>query len=123
MDAQIKSGRRSRDKPGARKRAIPELTNPEHDTSPTVELHIEELVLRGFAPGDGFRIGDSLERELRRLISEKGLRTSGPVAIDRLDGERIKLASGARAPVVGEQIAQQVYLELSRPPLSRSRAE
>ena len=37
-----------------------------------VELHIEELVLRGFAPGDRYRIGEAVERELAHLFSEQG---------------------------------------------------
>ena len=37
-----------------------------------VELHIEELVLHGFAPGDRYRIGEAVERELQRLLTVQG---------------------------------------------------
>jgi len=38
----------------------------------SVELHIEELALHGFAPGDRYRVADALERELTRLFTEQG---------------------------------------------------
>ena len=38
-----------------------------------IELHIEELVLHGFAPGDRHPIGDAVEHELIRLFAEQGL--------------------------------------------------
>ena len=37
-----------------------------------IELHIEELVLHGFEPGDRHRIGEAIERELARLFAEQG---------------------------------------------------
>ena len=40
---------------------------------PTVSLHIETLVLDGFAPGDRYRIGAAMQRELERLVSMHGL--------------------------------------------------
>jgi len=38
----------------------------------SVELHIDELVLHGFAPGARHRVADALERELTRLFTEQG---------------------------------------------------
>jgi hypothetical protein len=35
---------------------------------PSINLHIEELVLHGFAPGDRHRISEAVEQELTRLI-------------------------------------------------------
>src|SRR5258708_7973370 len=35
-----------------------------------INLHIEELVLHGFAPGDRYTIADPVERELSRLLTE-----------------------------------------------------
>ncbi len=88
----------------------------------TLELHIEELVLRGFAPSDRFRIGDAVERELARLIAKQGLTgldTNG-LSIDRLDGGTFKVAPGAKAQTVGAQVAQTVYQKISpstKPPV------
>ena len=81
-----------------------------------IELHIEELVLHGFAPGDRYRIGDALERELARLFAEQGrlpslVQGSG---IERLDGETLEMKPGSRAEVIGVQVAQAVYRGLNR---------
>jgi hypothetical protein len=81
-----------------------------------VELHIEELVFRGFAPGDRYRIGEAVERELARLFDEQGVppslgRGSG---IERLDGGAFKAASGSKAEAIGAQVAQAIYGGLSR---------
>ncbi len=81
-----------------------------------VELQVEELVLRGFAPGDRYRIGEAVERELARLFVERGTppslaRASG---IERLDGGAFEVAHGSKAEAVGVQVAQAVYGGLSR---------
>jgi hypothetical protein len=81
-----------------------------------VELHIEELVLRGFAPGDRYRIGEAVERELARLFTEEGVppslaRRSG---IERLDGGAFEVAHGLKAEAIGVQVAQAVFGGLSR---------
>lgn len=81
----------------------------------TVELHIEELVLRGFAPGDRYRIGEAVERELARLFGEQGVppslaRGSG---IERLDSGAFEVAHGSKAEAVGVQVAQAIYGGLS----------
>jgi hypothetical protein len=41
-----------------------------------LELHVEELVLHGFAPGDRYRIGEALERTLTQLFVEQGVSAS-----------------------------------------------
>ena len=48
-----------------------------------VELHIDELVLHGFAPGDRYPIGDAVEHELTRLFAEQGIPRSLTVNIER----------------------------------------
>jgi hypothetical protein len=82
-----------------------------------VELHIEELVLRGFAPGDRYRIGEAVERELARLFTEEEgvppslARRSG---IERLDGGAFEVAHGLKPEAIGVQLAQAVFGGLSR---------
>ncbi len=80
-----------------------------------LELHVEELVLHGFPASDRFRVGDAVERELLRLIAEQGLPglIRNPVSMERLDGGRFKVAEKSTAQVVGTQLAQQVYQQLS----------
>jgi hypothetical protein len=80
-------------------------------TTSHIELHIEELVLHGFAPGDRYRIGEAVERELTRLLHERGipplLHRGAEVAY--LDGGAFHVAPGSRAEVIGTQVAQAIY--------------
>jgi hypothetical protein len=76
-----------------------------------VELHIEELVLHGFAPGDRYRIGEAVERELQRLFAEQGAPPSlaQSAARDYLDGGSFEAPRAARAGEIGAKIAQNLY--------------
>jgi len=80
-------------------------------TPKSIELHIEELVLRGFSPGDRYRIGEAVEQELSRLLADRGVPQSlvqgGEIA--SVDGGAFEVAPGARAEVVGAQVAKAVY--------------
>lgn len=76
-----------------------------------IELHIEELVLEGFAPGDRHAIGEAVRAELTRLLAEQRapqfLQHGGETA--RLDGGKFDLKAGARSEAVGVQVARTVY--------------
>lgn len=76
-----------------------------------VDLHIEELVLHGFSPGDRYRIGQAVELELTRLITEQGIPSSlsrdGDLA--RINGGTINVSPNSRAEVIGGRVAQSVY--------------
>ena len=84
--------------------------------SKSVELHIEELVLHGFAPGDRYRIGEAVEQELARMLADRGVPESlaqgGEIA--SVDGGAFEVAPGSRAGVVGAQVAKAVYGGLGR---------
>lgn len=76
----------------------------------SVELHIDELVLHGFAPGDRYRIGDALERELTRLFSEQepaAITNGGEIA--NLDGGTLRLAADSNPDEVGVLVARAVF--------------
>ena len=81
-----------------------------------IELHIEELVLHGFAPGDRYRIAEGVEQELTRLLADRGvpesLERGGEVA--NMDGGAFEVAQGSRAQVVGAQVAKAAYGGLKR---------
>jgi len=81
-----------------------------------IELRIEELVLRGFAPGDRYRIGNAMERELAHMFAEQGTPPSLAQGseIERLDGGTFEVKPGSRAEAIGVQVAQAVYGGLSR---------
>jgi hypothetical protein len=76
----------------------------------SLELHIEELVLRGFAPGERYRIGEAVECELARLFAEQGmpqfLIRAGDVESLQA-GEPVVSDDGAQA--TGASIARAIY--------------
>ena len=76
-----------------------------------IDLHIEELVLDGFPPGDRHRIGAALERELARLLGERGVPATwtGGGEAARLDGGKFEMRPGTRPERMGAQIAQSVF--------------
>ena len=80
-----------------------------------LELRIEELVLRGFEPDDRYRIGDTVERELARLLADQGppptLAQGREVAC--LDGGAFEVKPGSKVEGIGVQVAQAVYGGLS----------
>ena len=81
----------------------------------SVELHIEELVLHGYPPGDRHRIGDAATRELTRLFAEQGtppsLGEGGGAA--HLNGGSFQTGPGLGAEALGVQVARAVYRGLS----------
>ena len=81
-----------------------------------LELHIEELVLRGFAPSDRYHIGEAVEHELARLFSEQGTPPSlaQEREVPRLDGGTFEAKPGSGAEAIGAQVAQAVYGGFSR---------
>ena len=76
-----------------------------------IELHIEELVLRGFAPGDRYRIGEAVERELIRQFVDQGTPPSLARGreVSRVDGGAFEVKPGFGAEAIGVQVAQAVY--------------
>jgi hypothetical protein len=80
-------------------------------TPHSIELHIEELVLHGFVPGDRYRIADAVERELARLFAEQGVppALAQEAEVARWDAGAFEIAPGARVEAVGAQVAHKVY--------------
>jgi hypothetical protein len=85
-------------------------------TQHSIEIHIEELLLDGFALSDRYHISDAVERELVRLFTEQGvpppLMNGGEVT--RLDAGAFAMTPGFRAEATGTQIAQVVYRGLTQ---------
>jgi len=83
---------------------------------PSLELHIDELVLHGFPTGDRRRIGEAVEHELTSLLAEQtGLPpwlASREVA--RVDGGAFEVTSNARPEMIGVRVAQMVYRQLAQ---------
>jgi hypothetical protein len=81
----------------------------------SIELHIKELVLHGFAAKDRLQIGAAIEEELSRLIERHGARAL-PVVSMEVEGVmtgNLRLANGATPQAIGRQIAQHVHRQLS----------
>ena len=76
----------------------------------TVSLHIEELVLHGFAPADRHAIAAGVQAELVRLLTEQGLPRSMMAGADRgqIDTVPVQVSPGARPQAMGRQIARSI---------------
>lgn len=81
-----------------------------------IEINIDELVLHGFSPGDRYRIGEAVEFELTRLISEQGIPSSLSRGgeLTQMNGETFNMSPNSRAELVGSQVAQSVYKGFSK---------
>lgn len=81
-----------------------------------IELHIEELVLHGFSPGDRQRIEAAVQKELARRLAEQGVPPSlargGEMA--RLDGGSFEVAPSSGTEAIGAQVALALYGGLNR---------
>lgn len=78
---------------------------------PNVELHIEELVLHGFAQADRRAITAAIEAELGRLLSVQGLPASfegGPAPAVRHAGS-FDVARASAPSDIGQDIGRAVY--------------
>ncbi len=84
-------------------------------SSPNVELHIEELVLDGFAHGQRYEIAEAIGRELERLFAEPLPQSlTAGASVDRLDAGTLEIKPPARPEAVGAGIAQQIYGGMGR---------
>jgi len=84
---------------------------------PSIQLHIEELVLHGFAPADRHRIADAVQGELTRLLTERGVSYAlhQDSKTTRLNAGSFNVAPSMRAEAIGSQVAQSVYQSLNPP--------
>ena len=81
-----------------------------------IEINIEELKLYGFSHVDRFRIGQALQIELTRLITENGISQSlsrgGEIA--HLGGGSFNVNPNSKPHAIGAQVAKSVYSRLSK---------
>lgn len=82
----------------------------------SIKLHIEHLVLHGFAPADRHRIADRVRGELARLIGEGNPMPflKGPSALERVEAGTFKVVAGASPRATGTQIAHAIYRSLQQ---------
>ncbi len=79
--------------------------------SRNIELHIDELVLDGFENIDSDQFGETLQLELSRLFSERGipalLNRGGALA--RLDAGEAATATDSTEGSTARQVARAIY--------------
>jgi len=88
---------------------------PERREPREIRVDIGELVLDGFGTGvDPQRVSASFERELTRLVRERGvpLAADGPLRADALSGLP-PLPAGLSARRLGQELARAVHAGLS----------
>lgn len=79
-----------------------------------IDLHIDALILHGFAPGDRPLIAQALQQELTRLLTEQGVPSSltHSIEVPHLQGANVQAASGLSPRAIGTQVAQSIYTSL-----------
>jgi len=82
--------------------------------TPPVTLHIDRLVLQGFAERDGAQVVQAFRAELARLLGQSGAPPRG-ASIDRLDAGVIRLQPGRDPQWHGAQAARQIHAALLQP--------
>jgi hypothetical protein len=87
--------------------AAPDLRNDNRLRS--IELHITELALHGFAQADRRPIAESMERELRRLLTNKDFANATSLTIERIAGGSFQLETNRRHESAGTNIARAIY--------------
>jgi hypothetical protein len=80
-----------------------------------LHLHIDELVLHGFAPSDRGLIAEALQSQLTRLFTEGGVppALAGGGTAERLSAGAFHTAASARPETTGARIARAVYGRLA----------
>jgi hypothetical protein len=76
-----------------------------------VTVHIEELVLHGFAPGDRHAIAEGLQSELARRFATNetpGMLTVGGV-VPRIAAPPFEIDADSPPQQIGAQIAESVW--------------
>jgi len=81
-----------------------------------IKLHVNELVLHGFAPTDSHRIGVAMERELTRLLARHDVAAALSMkgSVVSVDGGSFNTTSDATPNLIGTRVAECVYRGLSR---------
>ncbi|MEN6488606.1 MAG: hypothetical protein ABFD66_06950 [Smithella sp.] len=76
-----------------------------------IDLHIEELILFGFAPGDRQRIAEAVQEELARLLRENKLpeMLEQGGEIPHLNVGSFTVRAGEKPDFIGMHIGETLY--------------
>jgi hypothetical protein len=77
----------------------------------TIDLHIDRLILSGFASIDREQLVVAVEQELSRLLAEDGTPAGWSVSgfAAHLDGGSFALTPDMSAESIGTQVARAIY--------------
>lgn len=80
-----------------------------------IDLHIDELILRNVPYAQRHLVAATVERELIRLLTERGLPPSLAQGgnIPHMSIDHVTLSADANIDALGEQIAQCIYENFS----------
>lgn len=86
-----------------------------HEVQPSINLHIERLVVDGslLSAGQGHKLQSAIESELAQLARENGLTGLTSGALYSLPTRDMHIAKQTPSAQVGRQIARTVYAALS----------
>jgi hypothetical protein len=84
------------------------------NTRPSIQLHVERLVLDGLSvsSAQGHVLVAAMEAELTRLLAEQGLNHLSGGAVPHLSANSIQITHG-NPPSLGHQIARAIYGSLT----------
>ena len=79
-----------------------------------LDLHIEELLLRGLPDAQRARIAAAVQSELQRLLAEGDLppALAGGIRLPEVQLGELKIAPSAKPAAIGAQIAGAIYTSL-----------
>ena len=80
----------------------------------SIELHIEELVVDGFAPDNRERFVAAVESELARLLGERGISGSltEDIEVEQLTGSALRIRQDETSETTGQHLAQAIYARM-----------
>lgn len=82
------------------------------DASPaSVSIHIEELVLEGFAPSSRYPIAEALQGELTRQLEARGISfgLQHNTEFEAVPTRSVRIAPGSKPESIGSKLGQAVY--------------
>lgn len=74
-----------------------------------IELHIEELVLRGVADVDQHALAQALQREMTSQLAQAVLRVEADCSLDRLAPPPVEVPAHAGTVGLGTALAQALH--------------
>ena len=79
-----------------------------------IEVHIENLVLHGLPQGSRHNISESIQRELSRLLADRGVPDTWRSSPAEIAAQIHSTPPPIKTAATGEQIARAVYGEGTR---------